>query len=138
MSELRGGSRDFISKVAAAVFANPFGAERRRVDLELSQAPSSLARGEVVDRALARLDTELRRLGGGRAVLVSRYAGDDRERLELAVLFALFHRHADEFDALIGRELAAEQRPLEVPFGRKALAEFSAHGFEAEEARRYF
>jgi hypothetical protein len=138
MTPLRGTVRDFLALVARAVFENPFGEERRRVDLELSRAPATLGRGEVVDRVLARLDAELAALGGRRPLDVQSYSGEDREWVELALLFALFHRYADDFDALIRREIRAEERPLEVDFAERALADFATHGFGKEEAEHYF
>jgi two-component system, NtrC family, response regulator HydG len=138
MSPLRGTTRQLLQLTARAVFANPFGEERRRLDLELSHAPAALARGEVVDRVLARVDRELAALGGRRPVSIEDYAGEDRELVELGILFALFHRHADAFDTLIRAESAADERPLPVEFARQAFADFAAHGFSDEEARRSF
>ena len=134
---LKSAERAFLTRIERAVSANPFGHEREALDREL--VPDATApRSEIVDRVLETLAGELRRIGGGRPVVVRRYSAPDRELVERAVLFEVFHRYAEDFDALIERETRAKERPPEVPFAKAALGDLASHGFSEEDAVRYF
>ena len=125
--------RAFFAGVAAAVQANPFGDERARLDARLVGARSGAARAETIDRLV---ELVRRRLSRVSATDVRRYPEDERELLELAVLFELFHRFAGAFDEHIRAQLASGPRPIRVPFAGAFLRELEQRGFAAEEAKR--
>ena len=130
---LSAGDRDFFAGVAAAVQANPFGADRARLDARLVGANPRAPRAEVIARLVALVAKRVARLS---ASDVRRYPHDERELLELAVLFELFHRFADAFDDHIRAQLTAGPRPLRVSFASEFLRELVGRGFGADEATR--
>ncbi|MBK6696679.1 MAG: sigma-54-dependent Fis family transcriptional regulator [Myxococcales bacterium] len=125
--------RAFFAGVAAAAQANPFGRERAGLDARLVGVDRRAARDEVIDRLVATLQKRLARLS---AADVRRYPADERELLELAVLFELFHRFAGAFDEHIRAQLAAGPRPVRLSFAHDFLRELVQRGFAADEAGR--
>lgn len=133
---LSADDRAFFAGVAAAVQANPFGDERARLDARLvgAKTPRGAAgRGAVVDELVGLVQKRLAKLS---AREVRRYPADERDVLELAVLFELFHRYAEPFDEHILAQLTAGTRPLKVPFATSFLRELVGRGFPEEEASR--
>jgi DNA-binding NtrC family response regulator len=129
--------REFFALVSEAAFANPFSEERIHIDRRIARAPAKMDRGQLVERLLAAVQARLQGLDDGKLDL-RRYPAEDRATLEHAVLFDLFHRYADPFDALIQRELTRGGSPQPVDFAKDALRALTHAGFDAAEARRYF
>jgi DNA-binding NtrC family response regulator len=132
---LSASDRDFFSLVGEAAFANPFGEERERIDRRIARAPRSAGRDEVIERLLNLVRSRLRDLGG---VERRRLPDSDRVLLEQVVLFELFHRYREPFDALIQEQVARGERSAAVTFGGEALRAIAGAGFDATEARRTF
>jgi DNA-binding NtrC family response regulator len=127
--------RDFLALVGDAAFANPFGEERERIDRRVARAPKGADRGEVVERLLHLVRTRLRAIGAAER---RRLPDADRVLVEHAVLFDLFHRWREPFDALIQEQVARGHRAAPVAFGPEALRTIAAAGFDGADARRYF
>ena len=127
--------RDFYVLVSEAAFANPFGEERDRIDRNVARAPRGADRAEVLDRLLVRVRTRLRELSASEK---RRLPEPDRTLVEQAILFDLFHRYMEAFDALIQEQLAKGARRAAVAFGDEALGAIASAGFDAAESRRYF
>ncbi len=132
---LSSADRAFYASVGEAAFANPFGEERARIDRRISRAPRGAGRAEVIDRLLALVRARLTELGPADR---RRLPDADRALVEHAVLFDLFHRYLEPFDALIQDQVARGDRPAPVPFGAEALRAIAGAGFDPAEARRYF
>jgi len=135
MAQLTSEDRLFFAEAARLVMSNPFGAEREAADRALSAAPTELGRDEVVERLLEVIALRLKRLGGP-LLDVRAYSEDEREMLQLALLFGLFHEIAPELDEDIDDEVAG--RPLS-PLAAvdDVLRRLEVHGFTPEEADRY-
>jgi DNA-binding NtrC family response regulator len=127
--------RDFYALVSEAAFANPFGEERERIDRAVARAPRSADRAEVVDRLLALVRARLRPLS---ATDKRRLPPADRSLVDQAILFDLFHRYGEPFDALIQEQVAKGERSVRVAFGTEAIRAIANAGFDATESRRYF
>ena len=132
--------REFFSLVAQAIFTNPFSDERVAVDVRLAGLPGPLddtaaqeRHALFMPRVSARLE-ELEQLGSGK---IESFSGEDRKVVEYAWLFYFFHRHIDDFDALIQRQLAAGDEPVTVPFGGDLLAALRRKGFSKKDALRF-
>src|SRR5579859_7992897 len=102
-SMLSPADREFFARVSEAAFANPFGEERDRIDRNVARAPKGADRAEVLDRLLVRVRSRLREL---RASERRRLPEPDRTLVEQAILFDLFHRYMEAFDALIQEQVA--------------------------------
>ena len=127
--------RDFFSLLSQATFANPFSADRERIDRKLAAAPRGEGGAEVLARLLARVRD---RLQGLPTTNLRRYPAEERLLVEEAILFDVFHRVAGSFDALIQQQVANGGKSVPVPFGKETLASLARAGFGAADARRYF
>src|SRR5580704_5754722 len=94
---LSSADRDFFARVSEAAFANPFGEERERIDRSLARAPRDAGWAEVIERLLVLVRARLREVTSSEK---RRFPESDRVLVEQAVLFDLFHRYRDAFDAL--------------------------------------
>ncbi len=131
---LSAADRAWLARVADAAFANPFSAERERIDRELAEATGRGA--EVVDRLAARLRARLLRIGEGRMPALGRFAPKDREVLEHAILFDVFHRFLPALDAAIDAQLEAGDAPRPVPFAGDLLGALTSAGIDDARAVR--
>jgi DNA-binding NtrC family response regulator len=129
---LPSADRDLFGLFSEAAFANPFGEERDRLDRRIAGAPKGATPDEVLERVLARLRSRLQALD------VRALPAEDRQLVEQAVLFDVFHRYAPAFDALIQDQLASGDKPVRVRFGRDAIGEMVRAGFDRADAARWF
>ncbi len=130
--------REFFDGVARAAFSNPFGDERLDLDRRIAGVSARTPKGQVLQRAMARVQQRVAGLEeAGRADL-RLYSGEDRQVLRSGLLFDVFHRFTHEFDRLIRQQMADGETTCGVPFARDALGMIAARGFSRDEARRYF
>jgi DNA-binding NtrC family response regulator len=127
--------RDFFARVSEAAFANPFGEERERIDRSLARAPRSADWAQVIERLLVLVRVRLRDVSPSDR---RRLPASDRVLVEQAILFDLFHRYRDAFDALIQEQVGRGDRLAPVTFGTEAVRAIASAGFDAAESRRYF
>jgi|HubBroStandDraft_6_1064221.scaffolds.fasta_scaffold157473_2 DNA-binding NtrC family response regulator len=132
---LSSADRDFFARVSEAAFANPFGEERERIDRSLARAPRDAGWAEVIERLLVLVRARLREVTSSEK---RRFPESDRVLVEQAVLFDLFHRYRDAFDALIQEQVARGDRLAPVTFGAEAVRAIANAGFDATESRRHF
>ena len=134
---LSSSDRDFYARVSEAAFANPFGEERERIDRSLARAPKGADWAEVIERLLVLVRARLQRREAS-ASERRRLPESDRLLVEQAILFDLFHRYRDPFDALIQEQVARGHRLAPVTFGADAIRTIASAGFDAAESRRHF
>jgi DNA-binding NtrC family response regulator len=133
--------RELFSLVAQAIFTNPFAPEREQIDARLDQGAGGSSRWAPagrVERVLGRLGARLARLEAEDRAHLRRYAAEDRQRLAYALLFDAYYRLVADLDRLIDDQAAAGDRPLPVPFARRALDHLVRRGFERETAAVHF
>jgi DNA-binding NtrC family response regulator len=128
------GERELLTLVSRAAFENPFSAERDRLDEKIAHTRATDP--EVLPRLVERVGDGLRGLAGGERLSLADFAGDDRELVEHAILFDVFHRTIGALDAHIGDQLAAGSEPIAAPFARGVLSELTRHGVEEARAIR--
>jgi hypothetical protein len=124
----------FLARVSAAVFHNPFSDARHAVDLELAEADDDTPRAELLERVVHRVESRLMEIAGGETLDVRRFRGESRQRIEHAVLFLLFHRYADAFDAFIEGQVAGEAAGQGAAFAGALMTDLEAYGFRKEAA----
>lgn len=132
---LAGRDRDFLTRIAEALSANPFGDERAEIDRAIIGASADLPRAEMINRLLAKLNARLESMGRGRSLDVKRFHEEDEELVTGGLLFAAFHRFAGVLDSHIERELKGERGSL--GFARDALAELASRGISDSQAEHY-
>ncbi len=125
--------RRFFGLVAQATYANPFGADRLRLDAEIAEAPADDPL--VLSRLSARLAKRIDELSEDAPLKAGSYAGQDAELVRAALLFHFFHVFLADIDTLIDAELAASE-PRKVAFARELLSALARHGVESTEAVR--
>ena len=131
---LEPAQRTFFALLSQAVFANPFSEARERIDARVAGVPKSTPWDVVLGRMLGVVAERLAELGD--RIDLRRWDDDDRELLELAILFEVFHRFGPHFEGLI-REETAGGRPRRVGFAKDVLRALERHGVERAEACRY-
>jgi DNA-binding NtrC family response regulator len=136
--ELPAASREFLHIVSQALFINPFSDEFVVQQRRIANCDASVTEEEQVRLMVVRWNDHLHALSAAGVTNLKQVAGEDRELLQYAFLYEIYHRFLVSFDELITDQMAAGNRPVVVPFASKALALFSRRGFEASEARRYF
>jgi DNA-binding NtrC family response regulator len=129
--------RNFFSLVDQAVKANPFGSKRVRTDLKIAGLFPGVSDTDRLHKTLAEVRKHIQVLEATKRLDLARYQGRDRIVLENALLFDIFHRYSDRFDALIDDQIAAGATSLPVDFAPKVLSELEQLGLSADQSRRY-
>lgn len=129
--------RDFFKTVAQAAFTNPFSQTRIDLDRKLAGTDAAMPWDEMVELAITRITEQLdvlRTTGRGDA---RRYGAADRDLLQTAFLFDLYHRYRTPLDEFILKQSTAGDSPLPVPFARELLPALSALGLDEAGCHRY-
>jgi DNA-binding NtrC family response regulator len=137
MLQLDPTERHFFSLVQQAVYANPFGDRRGRVDLEIAGFFGDASGSRGFEETIDQVRTHVIRLEEANRADITRYHPSDRGLLLSAFLFDLFHRFTEAFDRLIVDQLQAGDKSLPVPFAQEVIDRLSAWGFDHEMALRY-
>jgi DNA-binding NtrC family response regulator len=135
--KLSAGDRAFFERITMSAFANPFGDERGRADRQALGLEREAEFNDVLARLLAELAKRVETLAPGGRGDCSRYAGADRECLETAILFLVFHANIERLDALIQRQIAAGDESCADPCTGGLFGTLLAYGFTREEAAQY-
>lgn len=130
--------REFLARVARAAFANPFGEERVRADLDISGLPAAAPREKQMEAAVASVAGFRERLEKAGKGTVRPFSGEDRYLIGTAFLFEIFHRYLQDFDGLIDEQVRAGDESCPVGFAGDALRELAERGYGLAEALRYF
>ncbi|HXI84063.1 MAG TPA: sigma 54-interacting transcriptional regulator [Verrucomicrobiae bacterium] len=136
--QLPAASREFLQIVSQASFINPFSDEFAVQQRRIANCDTSVTDEEQIKLMVARWNDHLHALNAAGVTNLKQVTGEDRELLQYAFLYEIYHRFLMSFDELITDQMAAGTRPVVVPFASKALALFSRRGFEVTGARRYF
>ncbi|MBI3987603.1 MAG: sigma 54-interacting transcriptional regulator [Lentisphaerae bacterium] len=130
--------RTLLVLISKAVFANPFGDERIRLDLKITGLPPTSSRDEQLAGVIRRVSTFISQLESAGHADPRDFNEEDRGLLERAFLFDVFHRHPDNFNRLILDQIQAGDTPCPVPFADDALSLLARRGFSSAQALRTF
>jgi hypothetical protein len=136
---LQSEDREFFAAVAAIIYSNPFDDARDEIRA-LVPGTGALADGTLdhpFGAVAPALDERLARLAAAGVQRLGDVAARDRELLQTAFLFQLYHRHVDHFDALIDAQLEAGDEPAPMAFAGELQGELDARGFSAGDADRF-
>src|ERR1039457_1417850 len=92
---------------------------------------------DIVELAIARIAGYLKQLRDSKRDNLLHYGNDDRELLQTAFLFDIYHRYRQAFDDFILKQLACGDTPLPVPFARELLGLIKQLGLDEAESQRY-
>jgi len=129
---LSSGDQQFFALVSRAAFANPFGHERDELDRRIAGGDVSAER--LLAALLERLTERVAALDADGVASITDFVDQDRELMEHAIWFLLFHRYADELDAHIDLQLAgiSKDGPAPLPFASTLDADLAQRGFPPE------
>lgn len=134
---LNPADKEFFKTVAQAAFANPFSPIRVDLDRKLAGTDAAMAWDDLVEVAIARIMERLAALKrAGRAEL-KRYGTEDRELLQTAFLFDIYHRYRQTFDDFILKQLAAGDAPISAPFAKELLGAMAALAMDESACCRF-
>ena len=134
--ELNADDRQFFSSVAEVIFSNPFDDARAGIRALVPDAPAAPDNHPFGAIAPA-VDERLKNLAGAGVTTTKDVTAGDRELLGYALLFRVFDRYVDRFDALIAEQLTRGDEPAPAGFADALLGELRACGFNTDEACRY-
>lgn len=128
MKSLKPREREFFRDVARSAFANPFSTAREAADRRVtgSADESPAKRLGILMAAVSRRVEELDESKAGDIRL---YYGDDRELVEVALLFDAFHRFMSQLDLLIEEQVRTGPEPVRVRFAHELLTLLTRRGY---------
>ncbi len=138
MPSLTSEERSFFSLVQEATAANPFGQARKQLDRKIAGRCDQIHKQHNIDDVVHEVGRRIEQLQQKGSCSIKRFSGRDRELVQSALLFHIFHRFAPQFDRLIAEQSEQPDADLAVPFAGQALHELKALGFSAQQACRYF
>jgi len=132
--KLGDGDREFLGLVAEAAFSNPFSDERRILDQQIAGKTPEIDREELLTLVTRAVSARLRQLRQRNAGDLSRFRGQDRQVMRIALLFEVFHMFVEKFDRLILDQIAAGPDPCTVPFATEIIQLLVQRGFSLDDA----
>ena len=130
--------RDLFRTVALAAFANPFSSEREALNHSIVGDDTITAGHDtLIKRVVARVTDRLEILRSERRDNPLRYQGEDRDLLQTACQFELYHRFCIPFDTYILNQQKAGDRPIRLPFAQELLAGLERLGYSSQDSVRY-
>ncbi|EKD36312.1 MAG: hypothetical protein ACD_75C01557G0002 [uncultured bacterium] len=130
--------RTFFTRIKLAAFSNPFGKERQRVDLELTELAAETPNNEILAVLIANVTEKIKAVVRKEPRGVSGLTGEDRLLVQYGILFALFHTYCDAYDRLIEEQIVGGPAPCRVGFAGEVVQKLADFGFPRQEALRYF
>lgn len=138
--KLTSQDRAFFALVSQAVVTNPFSDERIALDAKIADMSfeQMARRKEAISYFLPKVEARFNALKTKGPVSIQSFEARDRQAMTYAWLFLVYHRHYQDFDRLIQKQLAAGHTPCPVPFADKALDSLKRQGFTEGDALNYF
>jgi DNA-binding NtrC family response regulator len=127
-----------LELVSRATFCNPFSEDFCELLGKIAGAGRPVSAPERLKLLAERWNDGLRKLQAAGMTTLKQTSGADRVLLRDAFLFEIYHRFMGALDQLVTAQIAAGDKPVAVPFARKALRLFARRGFSHAEAVRYF
>lgn len=130
---LSADDKAFFDLVVSAGFSNPFSPERLSTDQRIAGVTQHTPREETLEKMLVQVNSRIQKLG---TFKVSEFHGEDRKRLEMTVLFMLFHAFSDTFDAHIEAQAKAGTKTLRLECGAEIVLSLARYGYTDVHASR--
>jgi sigma-54 specific flagellar transcriptional regulator A len=134
--ELNADDRQFFAGVVEIIFSNPF--DDARADIR-ALAPGAPRGGDnhPFGAIVPALQERLERLAAAGISTPKDVSTRDRTLFGYVLLFRVYDRYVDQFDALIAEQLTRGDEPAPASFVPALLAELRDCGFNAGDAGRY-
>ncbi|MEJ2638472.1 MAG: sigma 54-interacting transcriptional regulator [Desulfosarcinaceae bacterium] len=138
MPQLTNEERSFFTLVHQAVAANPFSEARAALDLKIAGRYGQENPQRNVQETIDEVRHRIGQLEKDDRARLDRYQGRDREWVQNAFLFDVFHRFIPHFDQLIADQLLDDGPAMRVAFAADAMELLRQRGFSDESACRCF
>src|SRR5476651_2106407 len=96
--QLPAASREFLHIVSQALFINPFSDEFAVQQRRIANCDASVTEEEQVRLMVVRWNDHLHALSAAGVTNLKQVAGEDRELLQYAFLYEIYHRFLVSFD----------------------------------------
>lgn len=135
---MKNSERDLLNKIRDAIFANPFGQTRVAIDLSATglkpEESADIIIAQLVDKVGKTIEALTARIKTSGKSLNQ----EDRQLLQLGVLFYVFHLFCDSYDEHIQKQVDTGDECCRVDFSDDAMAMLTGHGFTDRDAVRFF
>jgi len=139
VQRLNADDRVFFRKLASVIFSNPFSVEQQLIEELLGKPLKRFSPSDELKymAIVPLLENRLDKLKARGIDRIQDVHGTDREPLEYAYLFLVYHHFLSDIDALIQHQIAAGHEPVAVPFYKDLLGQLTSKGFSQAQAYRY-
>ena len=137
-AKLEQRDREFFEAVSESAFCNPFSERRAQLDSRILGRSIKPFAEDHLDEMTEIISARVRRLEGQGFADLRRYSSSDREVMQTAFLFEIYHRCYRDFDQLILDQVKLGAQSAPVKFAGEALAQMRRRGMGTAESVRFF
>jgi len=139
VKRLSDDDREFFRKLANVIFSNPFSIEQQLIEELLGKRLKSFSPSDELKymAIVPLLENRLEKLRGRGVDRIQSVHSSDREPLEYAYLFLIYHQFLADIDALIQHQITVGHEPVAVPFYKDLIGQLTAKGFNQQQSYRY-
>lgn len=130
--------RHFFELVAQAIFANPFSNEREQLNQDILKLEPSISKKKNIEQVMSAVSLRLDKLKKTSTTNIDNYNSTDRQLLESAILFDIFHEYCQNFDDHILSQIASPTSTLPLSFAEDMINKMTKHGISNNNALHYF
>lgn len=129
--------RDFLRMIQQAIFANPFGTARPKIDRAASGLAPSAQDEEVLAKLVHKVGKTIFSIENKSPTGGGKLSKEDKTLLEQAKLFHVFHIFCDDMDVHIQQQVDRGEERCRVSFSEDLLRMLHNYGFPTGEAIRF-
>lgn len=136
--KLSNEDRRFISLIKEAAVANPFSDDRKILDIEITTSSPETNREQLTKKLIEAVTKKVEDLEKKGITNIYQVHEQDRDLVELLILFKIFYEFRKNFDHLITSQMETEDKNIKLRFGSKAREELEKWGFSQDTIRNSF
>ena len=127
----------FFLILKETAFINPFSQKRQELDRKIAGI-KNLSGEQLLRKMISTVIDRMKQIETEERDDFRLYTGEDREMMRIALLFDIYHRFVDDFEAFIKEQIKIGDTPCPVPFSNEVLMLLRKKGFKTGEALHYF
>ena len=135
--KLRTEERDFFNLLAEVIFSNPFSFDKAQLDKTLGRNTTQESNKHHYIALVPVVEEKLQQLELAGISQTTDLSGKDRELLEYAYLFQLYHQYVDEFDQHIQEQSVQGEKPVKLKLANALIRKMQQRGFSDADIARY-
>jgi transcriptional regulator with AAA-type ATPase domain len=132
--------KKFFILLNKAITSNPFDEERDKVLDQISNGRRKNKKDQeyILSDIFPELNQKINDLERRGLKRIQDLSRENRQLVEPAYLYSVYHRYIPDFDKHIENQLSLGATPADVPFAEKALKLIKSRGFSQEQSLHYF